>query len=230
MSMALQAFQYKRKFNKAIKDVKSNAPFMGKSKSSAKQESSSWMSSITGKKPDDAKKEPEAKAQDSQLTSFLPWHKQNVEADAHEEASPDEEQPESSEVAAAKDGDMEPNKDEDDGVSNEKKHSKRKTLFRRRNRHAGDNGVQTNKQAPSPSKGASNNNGQTKSTTKKKEKKNDDDDDWWMDGNDSESENDAHESSHHKKVMPDDDDEPEYNPRAEAEYVKSSGGGSSWWE
>jgi hypothetical protein len=50
-----------------------------------------------------------------------------------------------------------------------------------------------------------------------------------MDDNDSESENDVNESSHHKKVVPD-EDEPEYNPRAEAEYAKASGGGSSWWE
>jgi hypothetical protein len=232
MSMALQAFQYKRKLNKTLKDVKSNAPFMGKSKRSAKQESSSWMSSITGKKPDDVTKQAETKPQDSQQKSFLPWHKQNVEAEGQEQASPGDEQPETFEVAAAKDDDTKSKKNDNDGISNRKKSPKCKTLFKRRNRHVVDNGDETNKEPPSSPSKDTGNKDETKSTSKKKEKKNDDDDDdWWMDDNDNESENDAYsESSHHKKVTSDDDEQPEYNPRAEAEYTKSSRGDSSWWE
>jgi hypothetical protein len=221
MSTALQAFQYKRKLNKAIKHVQ--APFMGKNKSSAKQESSSWINSITGKKHDDAKREVDVNHQDSKQKSFLPWHKQNVEEEGPQ-ASPDNDQPESSELVAVKDGGMKPGKGDDEGLMKEKKSPKREALFKRRNRHVSDNGEETNKEPPSPS-----NNDETKSTAIKKEKKKDNDDDWWMDDNDSESENDVNESSHHKKVVPD-EDEPEYNPRAEAEYAKASGGGSSWWE
>ncbi len=103
MSTALQAFQYKRKLNKAIKHVQ--APFMGKNKSSAKQESSSWINSITGKKHDDAKREVDVNHQDSKQKSFLPWHKQNVEEEGPQ-ASPDNDQPESSELVAVKDGGM----------------------------------------------------------------------------------------------------------------------------
>jgi hypothetical protein len=219
MSTALQAFQYKRKLNKAIKDVQ--APFMGKNKSSAKQESSSWINSITGKKHDDAKREVDVKQQDSKQKSFLPWHRQNVEEEGPQ-ASPDKDQPESSKLVAVKDDGMKPERGDDEGLLKETKSPK--ALFKRRNRHVSDNGEETNKESPSPS-----NNDETKSTTMKKEKKKDNDDDWWMDDNDSESENDANESSHHKKVVHD-EDEPEYNPRAEAEYAKANGGGSSWWE
>ncbi len=127
----------------------------------------------------------------------------NVEEEGPQ-ASPDNDQPESSELVAVKDGGMKPGKGDDEGLMKEKKSPKREALFKRRNRHVSDNGEETNKEPPSPS-----NNDETKSN--------------------SESENDVNESSHHKKVVPD-EDEPEYNPRAEAEYAKASGGGSSWWE
>jgi hypothetical protein len=239
MSMALQAFQHKRRLNKAVKDVKNNAPFMGKSTSHTKQESSSWTCGITGKNDEQvngATKKADGKPQDLQLKSFIPWHNQNTGA-GEEDQPPEAQQPVSSKPTAATD----PREGKPNGRgSKEKKSPKRKRFFKRRNRHAGDE-KEMKKELSQSREAVSNHHDNKRESSKhgKDAKKSqndddddDDDDDWWMDNNDSESDNEGtcNESSHHKKVALSDDDEPEYTPRAEAEYKKSSGDGGSWWE
>jgi len=219
MSMALQAFQYKRKLNKAIKDVKNEAENLmggGKKKEPQKQESLSWMNSFKGKKKDP----PVKKEEQSQQKSFLPWQNKNAET---EEAVQESSSLQDATDASGKTAEM-----EGDSTKKEKKSRKQKSFFKRRHSKAEEIEQSTSQNSPTLSKNDAEA-GTTQDVLKKEKKKANsyDDDDWWMDDSDSEDESQLQVSSHDKKEAL--DDEPKYHPKTEAEYAKTSGG-SSWWE